>query len=245
MTTKKVLDLISFVEDEQVELFIEQQYQVKEATIIGFVNQHAYNLVAKSTKVAHAFSQVDTLLRDGIGIKLLCKMKGIKPGANLNGTDLIPSLVEYGCQSSKNCHFFAFGTEQPWLDDGAAALFGNVNYDCLDGFLDEQAYVDFIIKQRASLSNGNKFPVIVLAMGMPKQEQVAIKLKSVLKMPALIICGGAIIDFKAKRFKRAPEWMRNNGMEWLYRLLSEPTRLFKRYVFGIPLFFYNFYVKGV
>src|SRR5690606_40821841 len=83
-----------------------------------------------------------------------------------------------------------------------------------------------------------RFPIIVLAMGMPKQEQVAVQLRDALNTPALLICGGAILDFAAERFPRAPLWMRRFGLEWLFRLLLEPRRLFKRYALGIPLSFY-------
>jgi UDP-N-acetyl-D-mannosaminuronic acid transferase (WecB/TagA/CpsF family) len=51
-----------------------------------------------------------------------------------------------------------------------------------------------------------------------------------------LICGGAILDFKARRFTRAPRFLRLIRAEWLYRLLLEPRRLFNRYVIGIPAF---------
>jgi exopolysaccharide biosynthesis WecB/TagA/CpsF family protein len=73
-------------------------------------------------------------------------------------------------------------------------------------------------------------------MGMPKQERVARAIRSAADVHSLIICGGAIIDFIAGRFPRAPKWMRRHGIEWMYRLAHEPRRLLARYLIGNPLF---------
>jgi len=102
-----------------------------------------------------------------------------------------------------------------------------------DGFAPASQYADALApyKQQAKL--------IVLAMGMPKQEHVASTLRNADMGPALIVCGGAILDFAADRFPRAPMWMRSSGLEWLFRLVNEPRRLFRRYVIGIPVFLTN------
>jgi exopolysaccharide biosynthesis WecB/TagA/CpsF family protein len=61
-------------------------------------------------------------------------------------------------------------------------------------------------------------------------------LRAQLDYPCLIVCGGAIIDFLGGKIARAPVWMRRLGLEWVYRLVQEPGRLFRRYVLGNPLF---------
>ena len=98
----------------------------------------------------------------------------------------------------------------------------------LDGFHQKKTYLNFARKYQPAL--------IILGMGMPKQEQVAELLRSNLEHPCLIVCGGAIIDFLGDRVPRAPLWVRNFGIEWIFRLLQEPRRLFERYVLGNPLF---------
>jgi N-acetylglucosaminyldiphosphoundecaprenol N-acetyl-beta-D-mannosaminyltransferase len=96
------------------------------------------------------------------------------------------------------------------------------------GFFELDAYLSLAVEQRSEL--------IVLGMGMPKQELVAAALKRQLVFPCTIVCGGAIIDFLAGRTSRAPVWMRRAGAEWVYRLMLEPKRLFHRYVIGNPIF---------
>jgi exopolysaccharide biosynthesis WecB/TagA/CpsF family protein len=123
-----------------------------------------------------------------------------------------------------------WGTRQPYLDQAAQrckAEFGIVPVSVHDGFASVETYLQLVRREQPEL--------IVLGMGMPKQEAVAAKLAAI-GGPCLIVCGGAILDFLGGKVSRAPEWLRRLGGEWLYRLLREPKRLFMRYVVGNPLF---------
>ena len=61
--------------------------------------------------------------------------------------------------------------------------------------------------------------------------------ESLAKLDGVVAIGvGAAFDFHSGRVKRAPPWMRSNGLEWLYRFLSEPRRLWRRYVYLAPRF---------
>jgi len=232
-----LLNNLTYLESEQVDPFLVKLItEISAPTSLGFLNQHGFNLMVKSPRIKTSFMQLNHIFRDGIGIELACKYKGLSAGANLNGTDLIPKTIALVKQhTTPIC--FALGTEQPWLETGAKALFLTDDVYMLDGFQPVEKYVDFVSNILADHKQDTDFPIIVLAMGMPKQEEVAVALKQAISQPCLIICGGAIIDFKANRFKRAPAWMQANNLEWCYRLMHEPRRLFKRYVIGIPLFF--------
>jgi exopolysaccharide biosynthesis WecB/TagA/CpsF family protein len=80
--------------------------------------------------------------------------------------------------------------------------------------------------------------LIVLGMGIPKQECLAreLILTGNPKCSPLVVCGGAILEFLGAKVPRAPEWMRRSGAEWLYRLSHEPARLCRRYLLGNPAF---------
>ena len=99
---------------------------------------------------------------------------------------------------------------------------------------------NFNSKHFLEFGSSSALNIIVLAMGMPKQEKIAALLKANSSVSAIVICGGAILDFQANRYARAPLIFRKIGMEWLYRLYKEPGRMFSRYVIGGPIFFYNF-----
>jgi N-acetylglucosaminyldiphosphoundecaprenol N-acetyl-beta-D-mannosaminyltransferase len=76
---------------------------------------------------------------------------------------------------------------------------------------------------------------IWVGLGAPKQDIMAARLRELDAAPA-IFCVGAAFDFVAGTVTRAPLWMRRSGLEWLHRLLSEPRRLWRRYLIGNPRF---------
>jgi exopolysaccharide biosynthesis WecB/TagA/CpsF family protein len=200
--------------------------KVLRPTIVGFLNAHAVNLCLNDESIAQAFARCDLLLRDGVGTKWLCSMIGLRPGMNMNGTDYIPEILERSFGHS----LAIFGTRNPHLDAAACRLreqgFNIMHVE--DGFHTDEHYAQLLQEQPAS--------IVILAMGMPRQERCAAYLKQHLRHPCLIICGGAIIDFIGGKARRAPVVMRRLGLEWLFRLLCEPGRLFSRYVTGGAIF---------
>ncbi len=199
-----------------------------DAVMVAFVNAHAMNSAAQSPRFFEALMSADVLLRDGIGLSVLMTLLNQPPGLNLNGTDLIPKVLQ--------CHaggtIALFGTQDPWLSRGreVVARWLAPGSACVvaHGFHEVATYVRLAAMHRPRL--------IVLGMGMPRQEEVAVVLRAALGYPCVIVCGGAILDFLGQRTPRAPRCMRRAGLEWLYRLACEPRRLFQRYVVGNPLF---------
>jgi N-acetylglucosaminyldiphosphoundecaprenol N-acetyl-beta-D-mannosaminyltransferase len=195
--------------------------------IVSFVNAHAANLGWNTPAMLESLLRSDLLLRDGIGVKLGLKAFGRPYGLNMNGTDFIPKIA----RAYKGRRAALFGTRSPWLDTARQKLEaeGLVVVACHDGFSPPEKYLE--------LAEETKPELIILAMGMPKQEDIAVRLRERLSHPVLIVNGGAILDFLGGKVTRAPELMRKIGMEWLYRLYLEPKRLARRYLLGIPVFF--------
>jgi N-acetylglucosaminyldiphosphoundecaprenol N-acetyl-beta-D-mannosaminyltransferase len=75
--------------------------------------------------------------------------------------------------------------------------------------------------------------ILIIGLGAPKQEQFALALKQK-RSSGAAICAGAAVDFLIGRQKRAPEIMRRLRIEWLFRLVNEPGRLWRRYILGAP-----------
>ncbi|NJR38859.1 MAG: WecB/TagA/CpsF family glycosyltransferase [Leptolyngbyaceae cyanobacterium CSU_1_4] len=80
--------------------------------------------------------------------------------------------------------------------------------------------------------------VLAVGVGAPKQEKFIYKYKSKFKKIKIFMAVGATLDFEAGNIKRSPKWVSEMGLEWLYRLLSEPRRLWKRYLLEGPQFFW-------
>lgn len=227
--------LVSKIEILRTEEHFQEALQALHNTqhphVLAFVNAHAMNCAAEDETFFKALNQADTLFRDGIGLEILYRMRGQSAGLNLNGTDLIPKLL-----STCNGRSIAlYGTQEPYLGQAihtiTSTLAPQSTIHSANGFLAAAEYITLAQQQKPTL--------IVLGMGMPKQEQVAAQLRDQLDFPCLIVCGGAIIDFLGGKVTRAPEWMRNLKAEWIYRLALEPKRLFRRYVLGNPKFLFR------
>ncbi len=201
------------------------------ARVLAFVNAHALNLAARQPRFARHLADADLLLRDGSGLALLLRWMSLAPGRNLNGTDFIPRLLQ-ACDGQP---LAVIGTRSPYLERGAAVireqLMPHSRLLAADGYQPTQAYLAMLRSHRPQL--------VLLAMGMPRQEQVASELRAALDFPCLIVCGGAIVDFLGGKTPRAPRWLRVLGLEWLWRLGQEPRRLFTRYVIGNPVFLWR------
>jgi len=78
--------------------------------------------------------------------------------------------------------------------------------------------------------------VVWVGLGTPKQDYESARLAAAL--PLVFVAVGAAFDFTAGTVKPAPEWMQDNGLEWVHRFASEPKRLWRRYVFGNARFVY-------
>ena len=90
--------------------------------------------------------------------------------------------------------------------------------------------------------NETKPDFVWIGLGAPKQEKwMAAHLG---KINGLMIGVGAGFDYYAENIKRAPEWMQKNNLEWLYRLLQDPKRLFKRYLITNTKFIWNSMIRG-
>lgn len=209
------------------EALLEQLNAAGKPTTVAFVNAHAMNLAARDAAFFEHIMAADVLLRDGIGMRILMRVLGMAPGLNMNGTDFIPLLLAKFNERPVSL----FGTAAPFLNAAAATLQRGgraLPVTLLDGFQPEAAYVH--------VASHVKPELIVLGMGMPKQEAVAAALRGGLKFACVTVCGGAIIDFLGGKVTRAPGWIRKSCLEWVYRLALEPRRLFSRYVLGNPIF---------
>lgn len=96
-------------------------------------------------------------------------------------------------------------------------------------------------KKIIELINKSEANVLVIGVGAPKQEKWIYKYKNEFIKIKLFMCLGATIDFEAGTLKRAPTIFQELGLEWLYRFIKEPKRLFKRYFIDDMKFFYYYF----
>ncbi|MFO7924689.1 MAG: WecB/TagA/CpsF family glycosyltransferase [Bacteroidales bacterium] len=201
-----------------------------------FLNAHCFNVAQKEAVYRKAINESDLLLNDGIGISIACRMAGIKPVENLNGTDLIPVILSLAAR--EKVKIFLLGGKDGVAEKAAVKIKEKIPGIEIAGT--ESGYFSGNRgKEVINRINDSRADLLLLGMGVPKQELWAVRNKPLLKNVKLIIAGGAILDFISGQIKRAPLWVRRNNLEWLYRLYLEPGRLWKRYTAGNILFFYH------
>ncbi|MBU2994503.1 WecB/TagA/CpsF family glycosyltransferase [Octadecabacter sp. 1_MG-2023] len=199
---------------------------------VAYMNAHCFNVMASDHTYAAAIQSADLLLPDGSGVSMAAKMSGQKLTANLNGTDLVPALMEQAARHGKSV--FLFGGKPGTADAAARALTiknpGLRIVGTLDGYdqaKDEDAVVAYM--------NACEADIVLVALGVPMQDlwlhRNAHRIHADLTMGV-----GACFDFLAGNVSRAPRALRRIGGEWLWRLGLEPRRLAKRYLIGNATF---------
>ena len=201
--------------------------QLGKACRILFLNAHGVNMAAENDDFRAAMLSADHLLRDGIGVSLGLKMLGLEETENLNGTDLIPKILG----PHKDRKIAVWGSSEAALD----ALRSRLEVEGFSGlqpfehgFHEDAFYLDAYARTRPE--------ILVLCMGMPRQEVLSTKLIEA-GAGGLIICGGGWANFYSGHQQRAPEWVQKLRLEWLHRLSREPKRLGKRYTVDIFRYF--------
>ncbi len=197
-----------------------------------FANAHTLNLSYENAEFRAILNEVDTLLPDGSGIEVACRQQGIRRKGNVNGTDMLPLLCEELAASGQT--IYMLGGEEGIARTAAHNLQKRVAglriAGTRNGFFDQQCCDDVIAEINAA-----KPSVLLVGMGQPIQERWVAAHRDSLDVPVVMAVGG-LFDFYAEKVSRSPIWLRELGMEWVWRLLQEPSRMWKRYVIGNPLF---------
>ncbi|MGL4243296.1 MAG: WecB/TagA/CpsF family glycosyltransferase [Beijerinckiaceae bacterium] len=198
---------------------------------LAFCNAHTANTAAVDPSFRKALASF-VVLPDGVGVDIAARLlHGRKFLANLNGTDLVPDLL---CSSMAPLQVAMIGGRPGVAERAAAELIRRnpslVVGPVLDGFSGEAAEATFLDELASRPAD-----VILVAMGNPRQE-LWIARNIAARHGALAIGVGALFDFLAGEVRRAPAMVRSARLEWAWRLLLEPRRLFRRYVIGNPEF---------
>ena len=199
--------------------------------LINTINAHSYNMAQKDTAFTAALQESEILLPDGVSIVFAKKLLNNIKINKIAGADLFAYEMERLNKNGGKC-FFLGSSENTLLKikKRAATDYPNVIITTYSPpFKPEFTATD----NSTMLGKINEVKPDVLFIGMtaPKQEKWAATHFDAIQAEH-IGCIGAVFDFYAGTVKRAPKWIINMGLEWLYRFLSEPLRLWRRYLLG-------------
>jgi N-acetylglucosaminyldiphosphoundecaprenol N-acetyl-beta-D-mannosaminyltransferase len=200
---------------------------------INFLNAHCFNVAQSDPKYRDALARCTFLLNDGVGVDLAGRLCGIRFPENLNGTDLIPEMLDFFEENGMSVYLY--GAKSDVIERAAGEIESRYPRLSVAGY--SHGYVEdpSILIDRI---NAAKADVVVLGLGVPKQELWVANHGDQLESTRILVCGGAIFDFISGNVIRAPGIVRQLRLEWLFRLIQEPRRLSSRYILGGLKFFY-------
>ena len=219
--------------------------------LINTINAHSYNTARKDSLFAEALTNGDVLIPDGVSIVKACKWIKAKslPKERIAGWDLFSFEMEklereseeLRTKSEESKIVMFMGSSQKVLDlivKRAAEVYPHLKvvtysppYKPEFSDEDNKAIIDAI--------NAANPDLLWIGMTAPKQEKWTYSHWNELNIHCHVGTIGAVFDFFAGTVERAPIWWQEHGLEWLYRLIKEPKRLWRRYIIGTTLFLWN------
>lgn len=216
-------------------------------TLINTINAHSYNTAQTDDLFAEALQKGDVLIPDGASIVKACRWLNAKsqPTERCAGWDLFAfemnRLENEAKDSDSRKKVMFMGSSEKVLD--LIRQHAAIDYPNLDVVTYSPPYKpDFSDEDnRAIIQAINEENPDLLWIGMtaPKQEKWTYSHWNELNIHCHVGTIGAVFDFYAGTIERAPLWWQNHGLEWLYRLIKEPRRMWRRYLIGNTLFLWN------
>lgn len=209
--------------------------------LINTINAHSYNTALKDSLFAEALQKGDVLIPDGISIVKACKWLNAKsqPIERIAGWDLFEFEMNRLNQKGGKC-FFMGSSEKvlALIKEKAKVIYPNITVETYSppykpefSEEDNKKIIDAINRANPDL--------LWIGMTAPKQEKWTYSHWNELNIHCHVGTIGAVFDFFAGTVERAPIWWQEHGLEWLYRLIKEPKRMWRRYIIGNTKFLIN------
>jgi N-acetylglucosaminyldiphosphoundecaprenol N-acetyl-beta-D-mannosaminyltransferase len=201
---------------------------------VMYVNAHVLNQSAGNPQLRETLEAADLVYCDGYGVRLAARALEVETPHRMTGADWIwdlSALLEPAGQS-----LYLLGSE-PGIADAAARRLERRFPDLRvvgthHGYFDVgSAHDDRVIEH----INARRPDFLLVGMGTPKQEQWVRENAARLDVD-VVWTVGALFDYVSGRVPRAPAWLADNGLEWIFRLAIEPQRMWRRYLLGNPVF---------
>lgn len=208
---------------------IDKLIQKKNCSYVVTPNVDHIVRLEKDVELQKVYKNASLILTDGKPLIWISKWYKTPIKEKISGSDLFPKVCELA--ANKNYTMYLLGAAEGVADTAAKNLmkkYPGLNvvgtYSPPFGFEKNEQEMNKIKTQIQEVHPD----ILIVGLGCPKQEKFMYYHCKELGVP--ISFGlGASIDFEAGNIKKAPKWMSNHGLEWLYRFSKEPKRLFKRY----------------
>lgn len=200
--------------------------------LIGVINVAKIISMRKDPELRSSLEGADLILADGVPIVWLSRMLGEPLPERVTGIDIMYKLLQQANESHYRVYFL--GAKPEVLRKVIRTMQRDYPGIRIAGYRD--GYFDKA--QERSVAEGirnSKADIFFVAISSPKKEKFLRKWRDFINVPVCHGVGGSF-DILAGVSKRAPLWMQKSGLEWLYRLIQEPRRMWKRYLINNTIF---------
>jgi N-acetylglucosaminyldiphosphoundecaprenol N-acetyl-beta-D-mannosaminyltransferase len=206
----------------------------RESRFVCAANVHMLMESHDSPQYKQIVNTADLVTPDGMPLVWIMNLKGQRDQRRVYGPTLMMHVLETAARENVPVGFYGSSPEVlQALATRMQAQFFNLNivYLFSPPFRDmDQKEDDEVIEK----INSSTARILFIGLGCPKQEKWMSEHRG--KINAVMMGVGAAFDFHAGVKSQAPAWMQKIGMEWLFRLLTEPRRLWRRYLYHNPRF---------
>lgn len=222
---------VDMVDKEQASAVFAEIFQQPGCSMIVTPNSEIVQNASKDEELRSLIASADLIIPDGIGLVYASKVMGCPLSERVTGIDFLESIIARLVQTGESIFFFG---SKPGVADEAADRMKK-KYPGLRVAGTQNGYFQpeeeaLIVKQ----INESGADFLCVALGAPKQERFIAQHRDEFTSVRGAIGVGGSLDVWAGNLKRAPEFYRNHGLEWLYRFIQQPTR-FKR-MLTLPVF---------
>ena len=204
---------------------------------VSYVNAHVLNQSFTNAELRDALKESHLVYCDGYGVRLAARLVGLPVPHRMTGADWIWGVAAL-CQEA-GLSLYLLGSEPGSAADAAKQL--KRWYPRLDVRGSHHGYFEIgsphserVLEHIAE----HKPDVLLVGMGTPQQELwVDRHFESI--DAGVVWTVGALFDYLSGRTPRAPHWLSDNGLEWIFRLAVEPRRMWRRYLLGNPAFLWR------
>ena len=214
--------------DEAIQA-IEDMIASEKKSYIVAINVDVVMKIENDSYLKEITDRADMVLVDGKPLEWIAKWHKRPIKAKISGSDLVPILCKRAAE--KGYSIFIIGGKEGIAEKAQQNLERDLpgirivgTYAPAFGFEKDEKELNRINEMISSAHPD----ILIACFGCPKQEKWIYE--NISKYDAKVsVCAGATVDFLAGNVNRAPRWMSEHGLEWFYRFLQEPKRMFKRY----------------
>jgi len=203
-----------------------------ETRVIFTANVEHIVLMSSNAEFRSAYCGADCVLADGMPLVWFSRLIGDRLPERVTGSDLLPELCRMAQRKSLKVFFLGGKTDvTPKAVENLLKRFPALQVAGMATPMIDLSDGEFVSSDLVESINRSGADILFVGFGAPKQEIWIARNRQQLQTGIVLAVGGTF-DFLAGKTVRAPLWMQKSGFEWLWRLLHEPKRLWRRYLIG-------------